>query len=153
MKKNMIRKIAMVLIAVMALTMVGCGSSATKQEEKTEESAAGVTVDYGTSELYTKEDMDAAIKAIEDEIGTWEGVELHNIRFTDDQTCKDNVSYVNELGNGETFDECIVFLTDFHSPVDPPQPTAWEADTEYTDYQWYLGRAKGGDWKILTMGY
>ena len=51
MKKNMIRKIAMVLIAVMALTMVGCSSSATKQEEKTEESAAGVTVDYGTSEL------------------------------------------------------------------------------------------------------
>jgi len=30
---------------------------------------------------------------------------------------------------------------------------AWEADKEYTDWQWWLAREEGGDWELLTWGY
>jgi D-alanyl-D-alanine carboxypeptidase len=30
---------------------------------------------------------------------------------------------------------------------------AWEADREYTDYQWWLARSADGGWDIVTFGY
>ena len=36
--------------------------------------APKVEIDYGNSELYTQEDMDAAIQVIEAEFATWEAV-------------------------------------------------------------------------------
>ena len=45
----------------------------------------------------------------------------------------------------------IEFLTDFHSPVEGGG--AWEPDTEYTDYQWWLAREADGGWELLSWGY
>ena len=30
---------------------------------------------------------------------------------------------------------------------------AWEPDTEYTDYQWWLARTQDGGWQLLSWGY
>ena len=43
------------------------------------------------------------------------------------------------------------FLGDLHSPV--TNAGAWEPDTEYTDYQWWLGRTEDGSWDIVSTGY
>ena len=118
--------------------------------------ATGFEKDYGTSELYTQADMDAAIDAIMAEFGTWKGAEMKRIAFTDDKTCTGNVSYANELrkdGQPE-FDQAIVFTSDFHSPSgEDAKETAWEPDSDYNGWSWYLGRANGGDWYLLTWGY
>ncbi len=140
--------------------MIGCGKKeevieeeVKEQVEDIEQPAGEYKVDYGKSDIYTKEDMDKAIDAIMAEFDKWDGCVMKEIRFTDDKTCEDNLSYVNELGNGQKFDQAIIFMSDFHSPVDPGENTAWEADKDYNDYNWILGRAEGGDWVLLTWGY
>ncbi len=165
---------------VFVLSLAGCGNSTgADKTDKSEEAAEAVTeedgfadaelveteprfpvekadisqmkIDYKSSELYTKEDMDAAIKVILDEFGTWDGCVLYDITYTDDQTCKDGIEYIDELGMDVKYDDCIVFTSSFHSPVEGGG--AWEPDYDYEGWQWYLGRVKGGDWELLTWGY
>ena len=140
-----------ILLGVVSLMMIavltGCGSSGT-----------GAEIDYGNSELYTQEDMDQAIEMIEKEFGTWEGCELYNIRYaSDDANSAENIKWMNELAGekdiDQEFTQCIEFLSDFHSPAEPGEDTAWEADTDYTDWQWWLARTDGGEWQLMTFGY
>ena len=117
---------------------------------------AEVSIDYGDSTLYTKEDMDAAIAVIRKEFDTWEGCELHSITYGSDDECSaDNIAWMNELeatnDAQETFSQCILFKSNFHSPKNGGG--AWNADQEYTDWQWWLARSEGGAWKLMTWGY
>jgi hypothetical protein len=53
-----------------------------------------------------------------------------------------------------TVDECVVFESEFFIPEQDSQMAwAFEPNKTLTGYQWYLGRTKGWEWKILTMGY
>ena len=54
---------------------------------------------------------------------------------------------------GNSYDQAIVFETKFHSPVETEETTAWELDTEYENYKWYLGRNGNGEWTLVTQGY
>ena len=128
--------------------LAGCGGK--------ESTGGDVTVDYGNSSIYSKEDMDAAISLIKEEFNTWDGCELHSIAYSSDDNCNaDNIAWMNELeaanDNEEVFTQCIMFTTDFHSPKEGGG--AWEPDTEYEDYEWWLGRSDGGSWKLMTWGY
>ena len=131
-----------------------------KEEEKTEvtEQETGETgasydfvVDYKTSDMYSEDDMNKAIEVILREFNTWEGCVMKEIRYTDDQKCEDNLSYINSLAVDTKYDECIVFTSTFHSPVEGGD--AWEPDYDYGNWEWYLGRTDGGDWDLLTWGY
>ena len=51
----------------------------------------------------------------------------------------------------ETFDQCIMFTSDFHSPKNGGG--AWNPDSEYTGWQWWLARSDGSKWKLMTWGY
>ena len=93
--------------------------------------------------------MDAAIDKIMEEFNGW-GCEMHEIRYSEELTGT-ALEYVNSLGN--SFDQAIAFKTNFHSPVETDEVTAWELDTEYEDYQWYLGRNGSGEWTLVTWGY
>ncbi len=109
-------------------------------------------IDYGTSLLYTEEEMDEAIALIREEFDTWEGCELHSIRYAgDDCNSSENIEWLNELGDGVEFTQCIEFVSSFHSPK--MGGGAWNPDEEYTGWQWFLGRTDGGDWQLLTWGY
>ena len=112
--------------------------------------------DYGTSEIYTKEDMDSALEMVQQEFTSWKGCEMHAIRYAGDEcNSEENIKWMNELKEGQNYTQCIEFITDFHSPVEDEEvkDTAWEKDKEYTDYQWWLARTDGGDWELLTWGY
>ena len=73
-----------------------------------------VTIDYGSSSIYSKEDMDAAIKAIKTVFKDFDGCELHSISYSSDDQCStpDHIAWMNELeaanDNKETFDQCII---------------------------------------------
>ena len=64
---------------------------------------------------------------------------------------------MNELreaddSGSEAFDQAISFVTDFHTPADAEG--AWEADTDYKDWTWHLGRTGAdGGWQLMTWGY
>ena len=114
------------------------------------------SVDYGTSDLYSQDDMDSAITEFKKEFENWRGCELHSIRYAgDDCNSAENLEWLNSLNEGSNYTECIEFVTDFHSPVEDEllEGTAWEPDEEYTDWQWWLARTEGGAWELVTWGY
>ena len=121
-----------------------------------------VEFDYGTSELYTPEDLVSALALILDEFATWEGTEMHKLAYMGDECNTDeNVKWMNDLKNAKAeketddsdpdFTQCICFESSFHSPKEASG--AWEADHEYTGWQWWLARADEGPWQLLTWGY
>ncbi len=118
--------------------------------EPTEDVA--IDVEYGESKLFTEKSMDRAIDMILEEFNTWEGCKMHSIRFAGDEcNSEENLEWLNSLDSGHQFTECIEFVSEFHSPLE--QIDAWEPDTEYTGWQWWLGAEADGDWELVTWGY
>ncbi len=108
--------------------------------------------DYGDSDLYTQAELEAAAALIREQFESFEGCELHALCYAGD-VCNSagNLQWMNSLEDGKNFTQVVEFLSDFHSPVEGGG--AWEADTEYKDWQWWLAREDGGDWQLLTWGY
>lgn len=106
------RLIAMVLCLLFVISLAGCGKGNTKN----------LVIDYGTSSIYTKDDMDEAIDVIKKQFGSFEGCELHSLSYTSDDACnnEDNIAWMNELeeenDNKENFTQCISFDSSFMSP-------------------------------------
>ena len=109
-----------------------------------------VEYDYGESDIYTQEDMDSAINVILDEFDTWEGYELHNVRYISDD-CADDI-YLEWLnGNENNYTECIEFVTDFRTPLEDTEVVS--ANCIYKDWEWWLAREDGGQWELVSYGY
>ena len=111
-----------------------------------------VRIDYGTTGIYTRDDMDAAIEAVKAAFADFKGCGLHALRYADD-TCSsaENLAWMNSLGKHGPYAQCICFNSDFRSPKNGGG--AWTPDTEYTDWDWWLARTEGGAWEVLTGGY
>lgn len=142
MKKTVLVLLSVVLI----LALTGCGSKP----------APELVIDFGSSSLFTVEELNSAVELIQDEFNTWEGCELHSISYAGDQECSEaNIAWMNDLaaadGETEAFTQCIMLTSSFHSPKNGAG--AWEKDHEYTDWQWWLARSEGGEWKLMTWGY
>ncbi len=115
-----------------------------------------IEISYGTSSIYSRQDMDEAIEVIISEFSTWEGCELHSISYSSDEFCNaSNIEWLDKLEEaddaGEHFTQCIMFTSSFHTPK--YNAGAWNPDEEYTDWQWWLARSEGGQWKFMTGGY
>ena len=136
------RLLAMVVMFGCLLVLGGFGNRAVKD----------AAIDYGSSDVYTREDMDGAVAEILKTFRTMEGCELHSLAYSSDAICTDpeNVAWMNELGDGENFTQCIMFDSSFRSPKDGGG--SWEADEEYT-WSWWLARTEGGKWSLMTWGY
>ena len=97
------KKVLGILLAVVyGAGLVGCGS------------VKNLRVDYGTSEIYSQEDMEAAIKVILKEFDSWDGCEMHFITYGGDDLCnEDNIEWLNDLkkdhDKGDEFTQCIEF--------------------------------------------
>ncbi len=144
------KKITLILIFVICICgLVGCNNK----------SKNTVKIDYGNSEIYTKQDMDEAIKLIENKFNTWKGCELHSISYTSDEKCNtpDNIAWMESLAKANDipgdFTQCIMFESDYHSPKNAEDAGGWNPDYEYTDWEWWLARSENGEWKLLTWGY
>lgn len=113
-------------------------------------------IDLGDSELYTEDELNAAVEKIRTQFEEFEGCELFDIRYAGDEANnEENLKWMNDLAPGKGFEpnftQVAEFLSDFHSPVE--ETGAWQADTDYLDWQWWLARSGDGDWEILTWGY
>ena len=102
--------------------------------------------------------MDSALEAILAEFRGWDGCVMQRFAYAGDEVCgAEELAWMNELReanmpNEPAFDQVISFVCDYHTPADAKG--AWEPDTDYKDWGWYLGR-KGvdGSWKLMTWGY
>lgn len=108
------------------------------------------SIDYGTSDIYSHQDMNEAIDMIKEQFYSWDGCKLYSISYTGDSFCQRELEYCNTLAKeGVIYDECIIFRMQFRSPVFGGG--AWNANFKY-DWSWYLARTEGGKWELLTWG-
>ena len=120
---------------------------------------AEVKIDYGSSKIFSREDMDEAVEIIAEQFGKWEGCTLHNIRYYgDDVNNQENLDWLNNLSKARNlnkkFTQCIAFVSDFYVSKDAADKTTFEPDREYKDWQWWLARTNANDeWHLLTFGY
>ena len=143
------KALCLLLSLCFLLSFAACGQDQGKTSDAQETS---VTIDYGTSKLYSKEEMDAAISVIQKEFKTWEGCEMHSIRYAGDDCNNDsNLEWVNSLNENGNYTQYIEFHSDFHSPKEGGD--AWEPDYEYKNWEWCLARSDGGDWELVSWGY
>lgn len=63
------------IFCVMLLLSGGCSRGNT----------SSVTINYGTSSIYSKEDMDNAVEVIKQQFSQFEGCGLHSLSYTSDQ--------------------------------------------------------------------
>ena len=141
------KKRILLLLSIMCICgLIGCEN----------DSVSEATVDYGTSSIYSEDDMNEAIELVKDEFVTWEGCELQSISYSSDEECNsDNISWLNELAQAnnmsDEFTQCMMLVSDFHTSENAP--VQWNADTNYEDFQWWLARTDNGEWKLISWGY
>ena len=98
MKKTM----RIVFSCMLILSLFGCNSS-----------TKNVKIDYGSSAIYTEEDMDTAIDQIKETFKSLEGCELHSLSYSSDDVCLDqeNIVWMNDLEHAN--DDKQVFIAAF----------------------------------------
>ena len=114
---------------------------------------SGVEIDYGKSEMFSKDDMNTAINMINDKFTEWRDCKVYSIKYGGDEKNADyNVEWANEVIENQNFTEVMEFESHFHSPTEATGPWG-ESDAEYEDYQFWFARSEGGDWQLVSWGY
>ena len=112
-----------------------------------------VSIDYGTSKLYTEDELKDAVIQIKCKFAFWGDVDLKSIRYAGDEKATDEMlAKMNEINPDGKYTQVAEFLMDFHTPKETEELTL-TADKDYTDYQWWLCRTADGGWEIVTFGY
>ena len=108
-----------------------------------------VSIDYGTSELYTQEVREEMAILIKCRFAALEGCELHSLRYVGDESASaEKLAWLNSLKDDDSeYGKAACFLMDFHTPKE--NSGSFDPDHEYTDYQWWLGCDADGDWDIV----
>ena len=127
------------VIIIAATIFCGCGR------------VADVKVDIGESKNYTENDRNKVAEDIKEIFyKNYDRCTLHTIKYAGDEWSKEDLSYCKELRSKE-YTECMVFLTDFHSPKENGPDDAWNEDEEYT-YNWHFAKEKSGNWEYICAG-
>ena len=107
---------------------------------------------YGTSELYTRSDMNAAVRVLMHNFHNWEdrGCRMIEVKYAGDAESEKNLDYCNSITPGAPYDACIVFVTAFRTPA---HTAALNPNDFYTGYTWCLARTGIGAWKVVACGY
>lgn len=124
------------------------------ENEEPNAEQAWYEVNYGTSEIYSQQDIADAIAAVMDTFNNkWEvKCEMHKIWYAWDEKSQEELPNV-QLRSDAPYSQALVLYSNFHSPIDPQEAMAFEPDFEYTDYNWILGRTDGGEWTVIDWGY
>ena len=108
-------------------------------------------------EAISYEDSTFAVETINKKLREWKCTPLKIWYGGDELNNAENIAYMNELAEGQGFEKnftaCMVFYSDFHSPKDDGNISAWNYDSDYKNYSWYFGLYSDGTWKLLTWGY
>lgn len=114
----------------------------------------GVKIDYGNSNLYSKEQLTELVKQIKCNFANegWCGCELKSIRYAGDEfNTKEEINRVSSGDSGKKYTSVAKFLVDFHTPKETLG--AFETDFDYNDYSFWLACDSEGSWDIVDYGY
>ena len=112
-----------------------------------------VTIDYGDSEIFSKEDLEDAVVRIKCQFAFWNGCELKSIRYAGDDAVTDERLAQLKAKDPDINDVQIAgFLMDFKTSENP-EGTTFNPNQEYIDYQWWLSKSDNDGWEIVDFGY
>ena len=153
--------IGLLLAVTMLFALAACGSQNTAAGSQPEAAGSAATEPeataskYGDSQLYTPSELEAAADAIVKEFDSWECGELLSLQYGgDDANTQENIDWLNlheAADPARPFTQCAKFVSDFHTS--PDAEGGFNQDSDYTDWQWFLGRSEGGDWVLVDWGY
>ena len=129
--------LALTMAAVLGVALCSCIGTTSE-----------VSVDLGSSDLFTESDLSDAADAIKKYFSNFEGCTLHSLTYAGDERSNKEAEY--HLSHDIVYDEYAVFDSSFHSPK--KSYGGWTADTEYT-WSWVLGRNDKGAWTVINYGY
>ena len=109
-------------------------------------------IDYGTSGLYTREELEAATVQVKCRFATFEGCTLQTLRYAGDAcNTPEALSSMNHGNDGEPYVQVVEFFSDFDAPEAGSE--VWEPGEKVKDYEWWLARTENGGWQLVTWGY
>lgn len=121
----------------LALGLCACGGD-----------AGDVETHKVASELYTQEEITAAIDTIKTEFKDWKGCTLKELYYAGDEVSQDHQDWADR----NNADEALVLLSSFD--VDESGGNgSLNPNSTYDDWMWILVRSDGGQWKHVDHGY
>ena len=109
-------------------------------------------LDYGESDLFSKDQIDETMIRVKCRFASMKGVELNRLAYAGDEcSSQENLDWLNSLDGGHEYVKAIELLSDFVTGEEGFGTL--EANREYTDYQWWLACAEDGSWDIVSFGY
>ena len=101
------------------------------------------------SEIYSQEDINAAIDTIKKEfMMNWGGCTLTEIYYAGDDSSKDHQDWADR----NNADEVIVLLSSFDVDSSGGDGSL-NPNSTYSDWSWILVRTNGGKWQHVDHGY
>ncbi|MBQ9375484.1 MAG: M15 family metallopeptidase [Ruminococcus sp.] len=107
-----------------------------------------VKIDLGKSEQLTKEDLNDSVVQIKCQFAAWDGFELKSITYAGDEASNDEAQ-ANKLNPDGKYTQIALFKMNFRTSKNV-DGTGLEANKDYKDYEWWLGKTIKDGWGVIT---
>ena len=133
------KKIVYIMLCILLVcSLSACGGNVSK-----------VNTHNVDSEIYSEEDINAAIDTIKKEFKTdWKGCTLTEIYYAGDDSSKDHQDWANR----NNADEVIVLQSSFDVDSSGGDGSL-NPNSTYNGWNWILVRTNGGQWQHVDHGY
>ena len=130
--------VCIILCSLLVFSLSACGGDISR-----------VNTHNVNSEIYSQEDINAAIDTIKKEfMMNWGGCTLTEIYYAGDDSSKDHQDWADR----NNADEVIVLLSSFDVDSSGGDGSL-NPNSTYSDWNWILVRTHGGKWQHVDHGY
>ena len=130
--------VCIILCSLLVFSLSACGGDISR-----------VNTHNVNSEIYSQEDINAAIDTIKKEfMMNWGGCTLTEIYYAGDDSSKDHQDWADR----NNADEVIVLLSSFDVDSSGGDGSL-NPNSTYTDWSWILVSTNGGKWQHVDHGY
>lgn len=133
------RIVTFLLVILLTLSLAGCGRGSTR----------GLQTKIGSSDVYTQEDMESAIKIVTEFFRKeFEGCTLKTLEYSEELTEDDAEEWAKQY----EAQQAIVLISSFYVAPNGGDGSL-NTDSTYENWQWILVRNPGENWTLKTWGY
>lgn len=133
------RIVTFLLVILLTLSLAGCGRGSTR----------GLQTKIGSSDVYTQEDMESAIKIVTEFFRKeFEGCTLKTLEYSEELTRDDAEEWAQQYDA----QQAIVLISSFYVAPNGGDGSL-NTDSTYENWQWILVRNPGENWTLKTWGY
>ena len=131
--------VTFLLVILLTLSLAGCGWGSTR----------GLQTKIGSSDVYTQEDMESAIKIVTEFFRKeFEGCTLKTLEYSEELTEDDAEEWAQQYDA----QQAIVLISSFYVAPNGGDGSL-NTDSTYENWQWILVRNPGENWTLKTWGY